>query len=275
MLVTMISQLEKAQKGGYAVIAANVCDELTTVAAIEAAEECNSPLILNVPYGAVHNFVEYGRMAEARAQKSSVPVSINLDHGQDFFESVMSVAAGFTSMMADRSMLPYEENVAQVAELAKIAHAARMTLVAEHGHVGEAAEPNADTDIFTDPEQAADFVAATGCDCLAVAIGTAHGAYPEGRTPTIDFDRLEAIAAKVSVPLVLHGGSGSGDEALAKCARGAICKINIATALQVAGYEAIRGLEGDDVFFAQEKFLQAFKAEVKRHMELFGSVGKA
>lgn len=275
MLYTMKPLLERAQKEHYAVIASNVGDELTVRAALEAAEELRSPVILNVAYPATRNIKQFGRIAEMMADKATVPVAINLDHGGTFEECVESVAAGFTSMMADRSNLPYEENIEQVALLARIAHAAGMSIEGELGHVGDAATPDASTDIFTDPEQAADYVERTGVDCLAVAIGTAHGLYPEGRKPVIDFDRLHEIETRVSVPLVLHGGSGSGDEALARCAREGICKINIATSLMVAGVKTAEIHSPDFPYDIQDNFLAGFKAEVEHHMRLFGSDGKA
>lgn len=275
MLVTMKPILEKAQKENYAVIAANVGDELTVRAVLDAAVELRSPVILNVAYVATRNLKEFGRLCEDAAWRADVPVAINLDHGEDFKQCIESIAAGFSSMMADRSNLPYEENVREVKLLAQIAHAAGMSIEAELGHVGDAIAMGSDyQSLFTDPAQAAKYVKETGIDHLAVAIGTAHGSYPKGMKPEIDFDRLEAIRQIVSIPLVLHGGSQSGDEALHRCAKNGISKINIATDDYLAGIAAAEKHTSDFPYDWNENFYEGFNKSVKHYMEVFDSAGR-
>lgn len=275
MLVTMKPMLIEAQKEKYAVIAANVGDEITVRAVIDAATELRSPVILNVAYVATKNLKEFGRICEAAAWKANVPVAINLDHGEDFNQCIESIAAGFSSMMADRSNLSYEDNVREVALLARIAHAAGMSIEAELGHVGDAIAMGEDySSLYTDPEQAARYVEETGIDHLAVAIGTAHGAYPEGFKPSIDFNRLGEIRERVSIPLVLHGGSSSGDAALHRCAKNGISKINIATDDYLAGIAAAENHTPDFPYDYFDQFYDGFNKSVKHYMEVFDSVGR-
>ena len=236
MLVTMKSILDAAREGGYGVTAPNVNNEDTVCAAIEAAEEHRAPMIIDIGFTqpSNQNIVDFGRFVEYRAKAASVPVAINLDHGGEYAHAIWAIRAGFTSIMVDRSSLPYEENVAQVKELVKVAHAVDVSVEAELGHVGDGDNYAVDRDAaLTDPNQAKDYVEQTGIDCLAVAIGTAHGPYVG--TPYLDFPLLHKIYREVSVPLVLHGGSGTGDENLAKATREGISKVNLATDVYTAG----------------------------------------
>lgn len=276
MLVTMKELLKDAMDGGYAVCASNVWYEWSTQAALDAAEESGSPLILNYNYMPnVYRFMDY---AKRWAEKVSVPVAINHDHGATFEEAMHCIHAGFTSVMADRSDLSFEENIRQVAEIVKAAHACGVTVEGELGHVGEAdQEDNLNTALYTDPDQAAEYVDRTGVDCLAVAIGTAHGKYNKGIVPKIDFERLKAIEEKVSIPLVLHGGSGGGDENLGKAAKTHICKINVFTDLHDAAKDAMleAGFDGKYLPEIDDIAYFAYKDKLKYYLHLFGSAGKA
>ena len=222
MLFPMSELLKKAQAGRYAVPAPNVWNEDSVRTVLRAAEACNSPVILDCSFlessfgnRAGDVMMEQMMYTVPWAQSSCVPVAINLDHGEAFSHAVTAIRAGFTSIMVDRSSLPFEENIAQVTELTKVAHAVSVSVEAELGHVGDAGSYVQDGSAYlTDPAQAEEYVARTGIDCLAVAVGTAHGAY--SGTPRIDFERLDAIRRRVSIPLVLHGGSGTGDENLAQ-----------------------------------------------------------
>lgn len=290
MLVPMKDILLAAQADSYAVVAANVNNEDTVRAVIEAGVEKRSAVILNMGYGAhspefnhqlgrlvgedtpeiQKQMVFFGRICEQLANEADVPVAINLDHGAKFEHAIWAIRAGYTSIMIDRSMLPFEENVAQVKELVKIAHAVGVSVEAELGHVGWGANYGSDEYAhFTDPVQAAEFVKQTGCDALAVAVGTAHGEY--SGTPYIDFERLEQIRRVVSVPLVLHGGSGTGRENLYKAARSGVCKVNIGTDLYKAGAtawnEAKCGFAGNGYSIIK----QGYKEKLIYYMELLGS----
>ncbi|MDR1765268.1 MAG: class II fructose-bisphosphate aldolase [Lachnospiraceae bacterium] len=280
MYVSMKEILVKAQEGGYGVTAPNVFSEDTVRAVIEAAEEYESPMIIDFGMmGPPEKLVSGTRLIEDLARSAKVPICLNQDHGPTYESAIWCIRAGFTSIMADRSMLPYEDNVAQVAELVKVAHAVGVTVEAELGHVGFAGEPEG-TAQLTDPEMAADFVAKTGIDCLAVAIGTAHGQYKE--PPKLDFPRLEAIRKAVSVPLVLHGGSSTGDEQLARACREGICKVNLATDLIKAGEKNIvdSGFPNPPhipgkYYSVTGTFVEGYKNMLVHYMKLFGQVGKA
>lgn len=276
MLVSMKSILDNALEGKYAVPAPNVDNEHNVRAAIEAAEEMNSPVILGVPYHANPDIEYFGRIITDLARRATVPVAINLDHGASYEHCVHAIRAQFTSIMVDRSQEPFEINVAETKELVKVAHAVGVTVEAELGHVGVG--ENYDVDGYTgltDPEEAVRFVEETGVDCLAVAIGTAHGVY-KGE-PNIRFELLEELTEKLQIPLVLHGGSGSGDENLAKCAKLGICKVNLSNDLRKASIEELtsQDLSGNAVYGMYRFLGEGFKNKVKHYMTVLGSEGKA
>lgn len=282
MLITMKEMLVEAQKKGYAVPAPNVWNESSVRAALLAAEESKSPVILDCSfmersYGEKAAKVMYEQMLYTIpwSKDATIPVAINLDHGMQYHHAVTAVRAGFTSIMVDRSSLPFAENVRQVKELVDIAHAVGVSVEAELGHVGEGETYDAKSNL-TDPEEAVKYVELTGVDCLAVAVGTAHGAY--SGTPYIDFERLEEIRRSVSIPLVMHGGSGTGDDNLYKAARSGICKVNLYTDLVTAGMEAIRKLDlgsSNDFSFVEDAAYEGYKEKLKHYMALFGSAGQA
>lgn len=279
MLVTMAEILKKAQKGGYGVTAPNINNEDTLRAAIEAAEELQAPMILDVGYSANPDIVFFGRMCEALAKESSVPVCINQDHGSTFESAIWCIRAGFTSIMVDRSAKDYETNVSEVAELTRIAHAVNVSVEAELGHVGQGAHYDVDRDAaLTDPSLAKDFVERTKIDCLAVAVGTAHGEYKG--VPYLDFELLKKLRNAVSVPLVLHGGSGTGDENLKKATQNGICKVNLATDLYKSGaarWNENGGQSGSCVnaSVGYQFIKEGYKEMLMHYIKLFDQAGKA
>lgn len=278
MLVTMKEILDKAKEGHYAVAAPNVDNEHNLRACIEAAEELNSPIIIGVPIHSKPNpdICYFGRIMQDIAIRASVPVAINLDHGGSYDECVMGIRAGFTSIMVDRSKLSFEENVAEVKELVKVAHAVNVSVEAELGHVGGGETYAVDGyENLTEPDQAAKYVEETGVDCLAVAIGTAHGFY-KGE-PFIRFELLEEIAKKVSVPLVLHGGSGTGDENLAKSAKLGICKVNLSIDLRQAAIDELNNadLTGYGLYGFYKYIAKGYKDKLSHYIRILGSEGKA
>ncbi|RGU94279.1 class II fructose-bisphosphate aldolase [Clostridium sp. AF15-17LB] len=279
MLVTMKEILDRANEGNYAVPAPVVQTELNARTAIKCAEEMKSPVILLVPLIFDYDVDLFGRYLKALAEAAAVPVAVNHDHGSDFASAVACIRAGFSSIMVDRSELPYEENAAQVRELVKVAHAAGVSVEAELGHVGNASSYEADRDAaLTDPELARRFVEDTGIDCLAVAIGTAHGAYDNGQVPYLDYDRLAEIkAATGSFPLVLHGGSGTGDESLGKAARMGINKVNIGCELFSAAIEAIEGADtsGSGAYGFANIIEEGYGSRLKHFFTVLGSEGMA
>ncbi|MBQ9988836.1 MAG: class II fructose-bisphosphate aldolase [Clostridia bacterium] len=274
MLVSMIPMLQKARAEGYGVAAPSVNNEDAIYGAVAAAEECNTPVILDISFGLTRNVVRLGRLAEDIARDARVPVAINQDHGREFEHAIWCIRAGFTDIMVDRSQLPFEENIAQVADLTRIAHAVNVGVEAELGHVGQGYQYEIDRDAaLTDPAMAKEYCERTGIDCLAIAIGTAHGEYKG--TPYLDFDRLHAIFDKVSLPLVLHGGSGTGDENLAKATHEGISKVNLATDLFMAGWQAALDSGCRDGRTAYRHIERGYKEKLMHFMRLFGQVNKA
>lgn len=233
MYVNMKYILDNASRDGYAVMAVNSVNMEMARAVIEAAEEEHSPIIVQFGVGQMKKLAHPDQMVpmiKAMAEKASVPVCLNLDHGPSFEAEVDAIQRGFSNVMIDASSLPYEENVRRTRQIVDLAHAKGISVEAELGHVGQAADGDGKTsDMYTNVEQAVAFVKETGVDALAVAIGTAHGKYPAGYVPVLDFDRLKELKAALNMPLVLHGGSGSGEENIRKAVKGGINKINVCT----------------------------------------------
>ncbi len=276
MLVSMTDILKKSREGRYGVIAPNICNEDTARAAIEAAVENRAPMILDLIFNAAEDVPLLARAAAEMAGRAPVPVALNLDHGGTFEQAITAIRCGFSSIMVDRSSLPYEENVAEVAQLVKIAHAVGVSVEAELGHVGSGESYAADRDTgLTDPRQAREYVERTGVDALAVAIGTAHGKYVG--TPHLDFALLRAIYEEVEVPLVLHGGSGSGDENLARATREGITKVNIGTDLFQAGIDNLLAHHGElkRAHLGYRLLSEGYKAKLTHYMKLVDQCGKA
>ena len=238
MLVNTKEMLLDARRKKYGVVQANAWDLNSLRAILRASEEKSSPVII----GLAEAHFKYISLAEVYSliryyeNTFSVPIALHLDHGNSYEAVIGAIRNGFTSVMIDASGEKYEENVRRVSEVVKVAHACDVTVEAELGHVGMGEDyekiDGELKDKFTNPKQAKEFVELTGVDSLAVAIGTAHGEY-KGK-PKLDFERLKEIADAVKVPLVLHGGSGTGDEALKKTVKLGISKINICTDLMKA-----------------------------------------
>ncbi|MBQ9592931.1 MAG: class II fructose-bisphosphate aldolase, partial [Lachnospiraceae bacterium] len=204
-------------------------------------------------------------------------VAINQDHGATFEQAIWAIRAGMTSIMVDRSTLPYEENVRETKLAVKLAHSIGLSVEAELGHVGQGNNYEHDgKNALTEPEEAVRFIEETGVDCLAVAIGTAHGAYVG--TPHLDFERLVAIKkATNNFPLVLHGGSGTGDENLAKACRLGINKVNISNDLvkQASIDVQAADLTGNHAYDIWKILKGGYKKALIAKIKLFGSEGKA
>lgn len=278
MLVNLNDVLLKAQKEHYGVGLFNTTDTDMLQAAISAAEECRSPIII----GTAEVLLPYGELkliapsVIAAAKRATVPVVVHYDHGLTFDRCMEALQLGFSSIMFDASSKDHNKNLAETAELAKIAHSLGATIEGEIGHVGEAATNDGLVkDMYTTPEEAIEFVNATGVDALAVAIGTAHGAYKT--KPCLDINRLREIRSKVDVPLVLHGGSGLSDDDFKNTISAGIAKVNIFTDLCIAGADSMKKDSelGVDYLTARNNKVEAIKNAVKRKMELFGSVNKA
>ena len=276
MLVNLNDVLKDAQDKHYAVGLFNTTDTDMLEAAISAAEELRSPIIIGtaevlLPHGEL-NLIAPAMVAAAK--RASVPVVVHYDHGLTFDRCMEALSLGFSSLMFDGSANDYDENLRATCEIVRIAHAWGASVEGEIGHVGEAAAgDNESGDQYTTPEEAVAFVKETGVDALAIAIGTAHGAYKS--RPKLDLKRLAEIRAALDTPLVLHGGSGLSDDDFKNTIAGGIAKINIFTDLCVAGVQAMRSAETDVYLEIRDRKVAAIKEAVKKKMLLFGSDGKA
>lgn len=278
MLVNLDYVLKKAQREHYAVGLFNTTDTDMLEAAISAAEELRAPIII----GTAEVLLPYGELKLiapsiiAAAKRASVPVVVHYDHGLTFERCMEALQLGFSSVMFDGSAGDYETNIKETREVVRIAHAFGATVEGEIGHVGDAgAGDNLLTDMYTTPKEATEYLAATGVDALAVAIGSAHGVYKT--KPKLSIDRLREIRAAVDVPLVLHGGSGLSDEDFRSSIREGMAKVNIFTDLCLAGQRAMaEGISaGRDYLTIRNMKVEAIKEAVKTKMRLFGCEGKA
>ncbi|MBR2043796.1 MAG: class II fructose-bisphosphate aldolase [Clostridia bacterium] len=278
MLVNLNDVLKKAQEGHYAVGLFNTTDTDMAEAVIAAAEEMQSPVVIGtaeilLPFGELKLIAPSLR---ALAERASVPVVLHYDHGLTFDRCIEALKLGFSSIMFDGSAGDNEQNLRDTAEIVKIAHSFGASVEGEIGHVGNAVDGDGvEDDMYTTPEEAVEFVKATGVDALAVAIGTAHGVYKT--KPKLDIERLKAIRSSCDTPLVLHGGSGLSDDDFKNTIKHGIAKVNIFTDLCVAGVKAMEeGLkEGKAYLDIRNMKVEEIKKAVINKMELFGSKGKA
>jgi fructose-bisphosphate aldolase class II len=241
-LYTMKEILADADKRGYGVGYFNGVNTNMIRAYIRAAEDLHSPIIIGtaealLPCG---DFDWIGPLLLTAARNAKVPVAVHLDHTYQFGTIMKALAAGFGSVMYDGSVLSYEENVKICTDIARIAHPMGVGLECELGKVGGLAEGEGVTgeNIYTNPDQAIEFIEKTRADFLAISIGTTHGVYRE--SPKLNLDLLKVIRGRVATPLVLHGGSGLSDDDFKNCIKGGISKINIYTDVVTAAINTIR-----------------------------------
>lgn len=235
-LITTKQILKQAQEGNYAIGAFNVENMEMVMAVISAAEEMNAPVIMQttpstVKYAGLDYFLANAKVAASNAK---VPVVMHLDHGSSFELAAQALRAGYTSIMIDGSHSDFESNIEISKAVVDMCKPSEVAVEAELGKVGGKEDDldGGDGDLYTDPLEAKEFVERTGVDSLAIAIGTAHGMY-KGE-PKLDLERLSEIRKVVSVPLVLHGGSGIPDWKVQEAIKRGICKVNYATELRIA-----------------------------------------
>ena len=307
-LVTTKEMFEKSMKGHYAIGAFNVNNMEIIQGIVDAAQEENSPVIIQASSSAIKyaRFEYLKKMIEAAVETTTIPIALHLDHGANFEICKQCIDAGFTSVMIDGSKLDFEENVALTKQVVGYAHSKGVVVEAEIGKLaGIEDEVNVDADDarYTDPEQAREFVEKTGCDSLAIAIGTSHGAYKFKGEAKLRFDILEKVKEKLpNTPIVLHGAStvipelvemcnkfggeipgakGVPDEMLHEASLRGVSKINVDTDLRLAMTANIRKVFAEDpAAFDPRKYLtparDAIKETVKHKIrDVFGSSNKA
>ena len=283
MLVNLKDILKVAKENKFAVGAFNTSDLALVRAVVEQAEESNAPVILQFAPGefryATPYFFQYVR---ERVRDSKIPIAIHLDHGKTMEDCVGAIKAGFTSVMIDGSLLPYEENKALTRQVAEFAHLLDVSVEGEIGTIGtmgNSDEGGVKDITYTNPNEVVDFVEATGCDALAIAIGTAHGIYPKGYSPKLQLQLLEEIEKTAPVPLVLHGGSDNPDEEIARACKIGIQKVNISSDIKQVFFKKVHEIYTETGNFMPPQVfnpsIQEVKKTVLKKMELFGSVGKA
>lgn len=283
MLITMKEVLTVAKENQFAVGAFNVADSTFLRAVVEEAEQLNSPAIIAI-HPSEHEFLtdEFFSYVKHRVYESKVPFVLHLDHGGSMEEVLRAIRCGFTSVMIDGSLLPYEENVGVTKKIVEIAHAVGVSVEGELGTIGStgnSVEGGVSKVTYTDPDEAKDFVERTGVDSLAVAIGTAHGIYPKHIKPELQMDILEEINNLVDIPLVLHGGSSNPDSEIAQSVKLGVSKINISSDMKFAYYKKAREILNSTEYWDPnviypDCILEARKV-INHKMHLFNSVGKA
>lgn len=283
MLMNMKDLLKVANENNFAIPAFNISDYSMFIGIMDTCERTNSPVIIEIhPLELDFTGTDLVEAIIKRAYKSHVPVCLHLDHCSDFGKIIYAIQAGFTSVMFDGSALPFEENIAGAKKVVEIAHPVNVSVEAELGTIGSTdaqAEAGADQIIYTNPDDAVRFVEETGVDTLAVAIGTSHGLYPAGMKPKLRLDILKEIKSKVSVPLVLHGGSNNSDEEVGEAVVLGINKINIASDIKEAYYKKMREVLKDENLrepnILQPPCIEAMQQVVEHKLTLFRTIGKA
>ena len=281
MLAGLKEVIAIGEEMGFAIGAFNTPNLECLLAVIRTAEEMNVPVI--IAHAQLHEEIaplaDIGPVMVNMAKEAKVPVCVHLDHGEDLEYLEKALRLGFTSIMYDGSLLPYEENVANTKKAVELAAKYRADVEAEIGVLGGREAGAADTerkaeDMYTDPEAARKFVKETGIDALAASFGTAHGLYKA--KPQLDFDRIVKIKELTGVPLVMHGGSGVSPEDYRTAIEKGVNKINYYSYMSNAGVKAAKELlDTQEVTFFHDIALAAKKAmeeDVRRAMSVFYGV---
>ena len=285
MLISGKEILSVANQHGFAVPACNAGSGQLLEAVMQACEELQSPVMIAIHPDELSFLTDsFVDQVKYYANHTKLPVCIHLDHGASYEQVIHAIQLGFTSVMIDASHLPYEENVAITQKVVAAAHPVGVSVEAELGTIGDTGnsiEGGVTEVIYTDPDVAQDFVERTGTDSLAVAIGTAHGIYPKNIKPHLRHDILEEITKKVSIPLVLHGGSSNPDEEIAKAVKMGINKINISSDIKIVFANRLREQlnSGDSEMREPNVLFPPCMLETKKVAEdkirLFNSANKA
>jgi fructose-bisphosphate aldolase class II len=275
--------LDKARAGGYAVMAINAFNLESARGIIQAATELQAPIIIDLLQDHLKAYFDCDVLVPAirtLVDQTPVPIAINLDHGHDVAHLKRCLAIGFSSVMVDASMKPYEENVHTTSEVVRLAKRYGASVEAEVGCMGCVDDSGlTSTGMFTDPGTAVSFIEDTGIDALAVSYGSTHGEYAADYVPTFDFDIVRSIAARTNCPLVLHGGSGAGEKNILQSIEAGISKINVGTDYMIAqreylAHELAERPKADYPSLMNES-AAAGAAVVRHYIKVSGSSGKA
>lgn len=283
MYVSMKGMLNRANEGNYAVMAINCFNIETARAVIEAAQSLRAPVIVNIVQEHMVKHCDSNLIApivKKLAQRASVEVALNFDHGEETGLLKKALADGYSSVMVDASAYDLEGNIKMTREIVDFASQFDASVEGEIGCMGASEGDNYTADdMKTDPDEALRFARETGIDALAISFGSSHGNYPEGFVPSFDFEILKKIKETTKMPLVLHGGSGSGDDNIRKCVEYGINKINVGCDFMNANVESIkRQLDKDPDINYCVMMHQAEKDSrelVKKYIKLSKSEGKS
>lgn len=318
MLVNMHELLTVADENSFAVPAFNISSYAMFNGIMDISERMDAPVIIEIhPDELKHLGSDVIASVRQRIQNSPIPAVIHLDHGPNLGAVMAAIRAGYTSVMIDASALPFEENVAVTKQVVEVAHAAHafvpcygddprraeipaddpfayvysssfhdVSVEAELGNIGVTDADKAFGQVihYTQPDEAVEFIKATGIDCLAIAIGTCHGLYPKGYVPELKLDLLREIKAAIadaglSTHLVLHGGSNNPDDEIAEAARSGIAKINISSDIKAAYYNKMREVLADaglrEPNMIEPPCIEAMQVVAAQKIDLFGCTGKA
>lgn len=283
MLYTMKDLLKVARENKFAVPAFNICSYDMLKAIMEEIEEQNAPVILEIhPDEIAYLNDEFVAAVKDYAHNSKVPVVIHMDHGGTINDVMRAIRNGYTSVMIDASVQDYEDNLEITKQVVALAHGVNVSVEAELGTIGNngSAEGGSANIIYTDPDQAEDFVEKTGIDTLAVAIGTAHGLYPKDLTPKLNIELLKELNQRIDLPFVLHGGSGNPDSEVSEAVKYGVAKVNLSSDLKSVFFDALRDIlsknpamyEPNEVYpMANEKV----KEVVRHKLSVLNTIGKA
>ena len=283
MLYNMKDLLKVANEHKFAVPAFNISSFDMLKSIMEEVERLECPVILEIHPDEIeylgNNFVSIVR---AYALNSKVPVVIHLDHGSTLFDVTRAIRNGYTSVMIDASTQSFEDNISITKQIVELAHNVDVSVEAELGTIGNNGSSEGGTDeiIYTDPDQAEYFVKETNIDTLAVAIGTSHGLYPKGKKPELNIELLKEINSRLSIPIVLHGGSGNPDEEVRESVLYGVGKVNLSSDLKSVFFEQVRQtlIENKNMYEPNEVYPEAnkkLKKVVEYKMNLLNTIGKA
>ena len=282
-LVPMADILQDAHEKTYAVGGFNINNMEFLQGIMMGAEELDSPVILQASEGAIRYIgMDYVmQMVEAATKDIDIPVALHLDHGSDFESIMKCIRAGFSSVMIDASKKPFQDNIALTKKVVEAAHNVGVSVEAELGTIGGTEDDHTVDEkdaMYTDPDQAKEFVEATGVDALAIAIGTAHGVYKGD--PELDFERLETIKNIIDMPVVLHGASGVSAADLEKAVSLGVNKVNVNTDFQQSFTAKIKEVFAEKPeLYDPRKYCgpgrEAIAEKVKEKIKILGSDGQA